>query len=511
MTIGDARSEFELKLEFDEEELARLAGSPALAALTVGEPRKGQLVSTYYDTPDLRLRDAGMSLRIRESGGALIQTAKIGTHVSGGIANPLESEAPAIRRRPHPAAIPDEAVRDRIAGTVDFRALRPVFRTDIERTRRIVELDGARAELALDAGHAIAGRRSARVCEAELEHLAGDAAAFLALAETLFAGRRLRFARLSKSARGYALIDGKVDRHEPRFAAEVELDPAMDGVACLRTCAAEAVEQILVNGNGVLESDRPEFTHQLRVGLRRLRSALRLCRPACDGDELRGLSRELGEIGRVVGRLRNCDVLAAEVVRPALADEGEPAAGEIRRTLDARCRHEREAARAALAAPALNRLLLRLALLPHGLHRADGAPAMTGAELARIALRRAWKKARALGQRLDALDTEERHLLRKEMKVLRYGLEFFAPLLPARRTSALLRRLKALQDGLGYLNDVALATALPAMLPGDAGDDPQIQRCVGKVIGWHEALAQREWSLARERWAELETQPKPWR
>ena len=52
-----------------------------------------------------------------------------------------------------------------------------------------------------------------------------------------------------------------------------------------------AVRQVLVNRGAVLETDDPEAAHQLRIVLRRLRSALRALRPLVDRASLRSFER----------------------------------------------------------------------------------------------------------------------------------------------------------------------------------------------------------------------------
>ena len=48
-----------------------------------------------------------------------------------------------------------------------------------------------------------------------------------------------------------------------------------------RRVAHAALEQIERNARGVLLADDPEYLHQLRVGVRRLRAALRAFRACC--------------------------------------------------------------------------------------------------------------------------------------------------------------------------------------------------------------------------------------
>ena len=62
------------------------------------------------------------------------------------------------------------------------------------------------------------------------------------------------------------------------------------------------------------------------------------------------------------------------------------------------------------------------------------------------------------------------HNLRIAIKKLRYGLEFFDGVLPEKRSSRAARDLKALQDALGYVNDLDVAKRTVAMLSEQARD-----------------------------------------
>src|SRR5690606_25384896 len=70
----------------------------------------------------------------------------------------------------------------------------------------------------------------------------------------------------------------------PRGARRVRLDPAGDPATALRAITAECLDQVVRNAAvlaevdtaGVYAAGHPEHVHQLRVGLRRLRSAWKL-------------------------------------------------------------------------------------------------------------------------------------------------------------------------------------------------------------------------------------------
>src|SRR5262245_17236017 len=65
--------EFELKLEFDPADLAAIEAHPLLAGLRLD---RQTLISIYYDTDTLALREAQLCLRVRSTGKGYAQTIK---------------------------------------------------------------------------------------------------------------------------------------------------------------------------------------------------------------------------------------------------------------------------------------------------------------------------------------------------------------------------------------------------------------------------------------------------
>src|SRR6476660_8806914 len=65
--------EFELKLEFDPADLAAIEAHPLLAGIRLV---RQTLVSVYYDTDTLALHEAGLCLRVRNTGKGSVPTVK---------------------------------------------------------------------------------------------------------------------------------------------------------------------------------------------------------------------------------------------------------------------------------------------------------------------------------------------------------------------------------------------------------------------------------------------------
>jgi triphosphatase len=211
----------------------------------------------------------------------------------------------------------------------------------------------------------------------------------------------------------------------------------MDAAAAVRLALREAADQVSANAGGAGAGKDPEFLHQLRVGTRRLRAALHVSRGLWRHGDARALRRQLRELSRVTGPARDWDVLAAR--RGAALPAG------------ARASHQ--AARAALR--------LCLAALPaFRLPRARAGARRALQPFAREALARQDRRIRRRVALRGWGDARQRHALRRRLRRLRYACEFLAGAFPARDAGPIVAALRALQDLLGELNDIAVARRL---------------------------------------------------
>ena len=493
-------AEVELKLLVPPAQHARLQSR--LRAF--GVPRVQMVDSVYFDTAARALARAGLALRLRRQGRRWLQTLKTGGGEAA-LATRDEWEVPVAAGRLQFAALPAAArAQLRAAGVASARPLRPVYRTRFRRSAWTVERDGATVELALDDGQIVAGAQREPILELELELKAGPAAALPALARAIMAPPRRAVLPLlplgaSKAARGQRLADPLPLRAAKASGARLGegLRPKLPAGAALRCVLANGLEVLLANAHGLRRRDEPEFVHQARVALRRMRSALRLL--ARDTTVPAALISELRWLASALGPARDADVLVTSTLpavlaalpaalsaalsappsaAPSAARSAPPSAppsaekaGAVRSLLAAARRRRVRGRRLARAAVGSGRFaLLALDLLAWTRSPHDERE-RTLRQLAPRRLASAHRRLLRAGRFFAALPPAEQHAVRILGKRLRYALDLFAPALPAPAAAAAANYgavLAQLQEELGALNDAAVAAATLPELSGDA-------------------------------------------
>ena len=144
----------------------------------------------------------------------------------------------------------------------------------------------------------------------------------------------------------------------------------------------------------------------------------------------------------------------------------------------------------------------------------DGSPFERPAvELADQLLAHRQRKALKRGHRFEDLAPPDRHQLRIALKASRIPGEFFGSLYPRKRTGNYIEALKRLQDGLGHLNDVAVAERLVGDLIGQPAANERcnaLQRAAGLVLGWYAHGAHAVEQEAARKWASFSKQKRFW-
>jgi CHAD domain-containing protein len=258
-----------------------------------------------------------------------------------------------------------------------------------------------------------------------------------------------------------------------------------------------ALEQVDINAAGAAEGRDPEYLHQLRIGLRRLRSTLRAFHSLLRRRKSAEFDQVLREILRALGAARDWDVF-----RLSHHDSGLVRAAQ-RRSTGAR-RRARD-----MLHSARFRITLRsmLAWVKAGPWRSGADPDKPVATFARGALRRLQKSLREDAEGIDWSNAAHRHRVRVKAKRLRYGYDCFAAVYQMRDARSYLIRLRKLQQVLGEMNDITIQRAQLQELARDA-------RLRGLAATLRASLVAREHELIGEVtrvWSDLEATKPFWR
>ena len=315
-------------------------------------------------------------------------------------------------------------------------------------------------------------------------------AARTAALHALFAAAR----ELSGAWPAFVQLTSVIDRAcagGPVAAALVKAQPVdLTGIrtqrAALFALSGDITAQWLGNECGVLDRDDPEFVHQMRVALRRLRTLMRFFPRFTDRQWKDTLGVDLRWLAALLGMVRDWDVFATVSLPALIAADG--GGGDWDGTLDA-ARAQSMAARVELRQALHSARYARLTLGWLEWLSALALPAADGDDAPSLR-RHATKRVRRLfghlygSPSLTSLDTSARHQVRIDAKRLRYALEFFASLASRRTRTKTVKTLARVQSVLGEANDAMVALHHLEQLAA-----PPYQ--LGFVRGYGAALEQR--------------------
>ncbi len=287
---------------------------------------------------------------------------------------------------------------------------------------------------------------------------------------------------------------------KPSFALDNTADQAMAAIF------TSGFDQWRANQAAAIDGRDPEGVHQMRVGLRRLRSALSIFKRLIPKSQLAWLQPGAKKTASTLGPARDWDVFLSDLLIPIIqVRPDDTALDSLRRGAEARRTAAYGKLRKDLAAAPYERFLLRvdrwLEAKAWRSEQTEKQATLSATPIATFAselLTERRAKALALGADFARLPAEDRHILRIAMKKLRYAVEFFAMLFERKAVKPFVGSLKALQDDLGHLNDVAVAESLMDDLIAHS-TETDVRRPAGLVVGWHaRGLADLEDSLLRD-------------
>jgi triphosphatase len=297
--------------------------------------------------------------------------------------------------------------------------------------------------------------------------LAGAEPSVLAIALALAGELRAAVPRASLAAEALSVVRGIPP--PPRHEGPPALPAGLSVAAAFAYVVGHLSDVILYFAPSAADGqDGPEPVHQMRVAVRRLRSAIRVFRDAVRCPSVDAADAGLKALASRLGPTRDWDVFVTETgakVGAAFPTErkvhGLLAAAERRRHA---CHAE---LRAYLHGAEFRRLGVELACLAGGdawqatlgeVERNELASPLN--DFARVVLHRRLERLVQLDDDIETLEPAALHAIRIRAKRVRYAAEIFAPLYPGKPTKRFIRRLGTLQDRLGALNDGAVAETL---------------------------------------------------
>ncbi len=233
-----------------------------------------------------------------------------------------------------------------------------------------------------------------------------------------------------------------------------------------------------------------EGVHQVRVSLRRVRSAITLFRPAIPKNVTKTWRKELQWVSGQLGLARDLDVFIDEGLS---AIEGKfPFKGEKKLMTLARAHREKaykeqvcamlESERYAHFKNDFMNWALERGWEKDELEEKERHNQQMGlVQFARNLLDKQERVVLKAGSRIDRKSPEQMHRLRIECKKLRYAADFFQPLFNG--VSEFVGSLKGIQDILGVMNDVSIMHQLLEVLLEDTSDH-ELLEYAGALVGW---------------------------
>ncbi len=468
----------QLELGLDPDDAARLPRLALLAPLRAGRARSRAIKIVWHDGLDGALAEQGLIVAEQRPGWRFERLYPNGERWPPGAPAPIlvEGRSPAVLGH----TLPDPLVP---VAAFEGRGLTLPLVADQEPVT-LTLLNGAIRAVAAE-------HRISRIA------LAGAEPAVLAVALAMAGVLPVAVPRASLAAE--ALSVTRAMPSPPRHEGPPELPAGLSVAAAFARVVGHLTDVILYFAPLAADGrDGPEPVHQMRVAVRRLRSAIKVFRRAVRCPSVDAVNAHLKSLASRLGPTRDWDVFVTET--GAKVGAAFPTERNVHRLLAAAERRRlacNAELRTYLHGAEFRRLGIELACLAGG----DSWQATLGEaeknelasplnDFARVVLNRRLERLAQLEGDIETLEPGELHATRIRAKRLRYAAEIFAPLYAGKASKRFIRRLATLQDRLGTLNDGAVAESLLAELGGS-----RLAFASGVVLGFVGAHGGR----ARER------------
>jgi triphosphatase len=480
----------ELELGLDPDDASRLTRLALLAPLKNGKAHSRVARIIWHDSPDRALAQQGLALAEQRP---LWRLERL---VPNAHSWPLGAPAPVV-------------ATGRTASTLGH--ILP------DQLIPVAAFEGRAGSLSLATEHGPVGMTllNGAVRTVAAEHrlsrvrLEGASAVVQQLAVALAGEVRLAVPRASLAAEAFAVASGKAP--EPRHEGAPELPPGLSVPEAFAHVVGHLSDVVMhFAPTAATGREGPEPVHQMRVAVRRLRSAIKVFGRAVNSPAVDAADTGLKALAAKLAPTRDWDVFATETATSvAAAFPTEPRLKRLLAAVERRRRACHNELRAFLAGVEFRRLGIELACLA-GVQDWPAIVDESGQagldvplnDFAARVLDKRLKRVTQIDDDLAGLEPSALHAIRLRAKRLRYAAEIFAPLYPGKPPHRFIRRLGRLQDRLGTLNDAAVAASLLGELAG--GNHAFAIGLVLGFVGAHSARTRKRIDQAWLRFHNLE-------
>ena len=407
---------------------------------------------SFYDSFDWRLYAKG--LLCFTQGDRLSLTDLMGRALVPSL--PSAEEAPGFCQD-----LPDSALKQQLAPVMEMRTL--LLQSSFSRTTRQLRIlnkdEKTVATLTLSELMVEAGETDQPICSIQLHEVRGYEKWFQRLERALEEiGTPLPCTREQDLKTALAAKGRQPQDYSSKFS--VPLKPDMAALTAAKAIYRDLLGTMRENEQGILDDLDSEFLHDFRVAIRRTRSGLDMIKKVLEPKISARFTEGFRFLGKITGPVRDLDVylLMEEDYKDRLPDHLQKGLGYFFEDLAEQREAEQEKLVQALQSSQYKTIIKdwgKYLRQKKQTEVAKKAPAI-GRLASKIICKR-FERVLRDGRAIDADSPDESlHRLRIQGKKLRYCLEFFSALYPAKEMKRLIKQLKALQNNLGLFNDISV-------------------------------------------------------
>lgn len=420
--------------------------------------RAGSLTVTYYDSFDWRLYLGGGVLRKEVEGrerrlvwASLEETPRETVRFTGAMPRFSDDVPPGLMRESLAPLLEMRALLPQVEVQSKIRLLRVLDAEEKTVLRVVFEENACRApgrgEFA-----ALVGRVRCLPVRGYAKHLQRV---------KQFLGDRLQLPPATDSLLQQALA--AIGRRPADYTSKLsfDFDPEMPAAQAARQIHLHLLNTVEANLAGARADLDSEFLHDLRVAVRRTRSALTQIKGVFAEQDIERFKAELAWVGQITGPTRDMDVylLDFDKYRHILRPQFRQDLGPLKDFLVAHQKSEHAAMVRKINSARFRGLLAEWRrFLEAPQQEQVEAPPKAALPLRKVARKRIYsiyKRVMAEGSAItQESPAEDLHELRKSCKKLRYLIEFFRSIYPNKDVAELIKGIKTLLDNLGEFQDL---------------------------------------------------------